>query len=266
MLVSSFKSNLLRRKSLRKCNQFYNRLNNIRGTTFVFSQIEDLLIPDRISINEIEIHSSNPALFKEQFLIHPVDGYIKYRDVKQSDTVLDSGAFPGIFSVYAAKKGAEVVAVEADPDNVKKMRQFFKENDVQDRITVVEKVLWKDDSGISFETGEGFSSEVSDDGEILESVSLDDLRESFDGFDFVKMDVEGAEEEILKDIDLGNNCFYAVACYHESSYEEFQDTGSYLQQEIDYSFESIRRHPTLFFCSDNIFENLRRRIKASQVS
>src|ERR1700722_18948425 len=58
--------------------------------------------------------------------------------LKPSSTVLDIGANIGIYTLLAAKRGAQVFAIEADPENALKLRQNIKLNGFGGRVTVYE--------------------------------------------------------------------------------------------------------------------------------
>jgi FkbM family methyltransferase len=51
-------------------------------------------------------------------------------------TVLDVGANIGIYTLLAAKRGARVFAIEADPRNLEMLRHHVHENGFDDRVTV----------------------------------------------------------------------------------------------------------------------------------
>ena len=51
--------------------------------------------------------------------------------------VLDVGANIGIYTLLAAKRGARVIAIEADPRNVEKLRHHVHLNGFDDRVTIL---------------------------------------------------------------------------------------------------------------------------------
>src|SRR6266704_2952794 len=51
-------------------------------------------------------------------------------------TVLDVGANVGIYTLLAAKRGAKVFAIEADPQNVEVLRHHVRLNGFDDRVTI----------------------------------------------------------------------------------------------------------------------------------
>src|SRR5258708_16373581 len=58
--------------------------------------------------------------------------------IRPGCTVLDVGANIGIYTLLAAKRGARVFAVEADPVNAIQLRRHIQINGYSDRVTVLE--------------------------------------------------------------------------------------------------------------------------------
>jgi FkbM family methyltransferase len=56
--------------------------------------------------------------------------------IEPGSTVLDVGANIGIYTLLAAKRGARVFAVEADPRNLEMLRHHVHENGFDDRVTI----------------------------------------------------------------------------------------------------------------------------------
>ena len=112
--------------------------------------------------------------------------------------VLDVGANIGIYTLLAAKRGARVFAIEADPENVRMLRHHAEINGLVDRISVFEMAaidrsqpvtLYRSprNSGGStlFGTRQGVTA-VGVEGRTIDSLNLPPI-------DVCKMDIEGAE-------------------------------------------------------------------------
>lgn len=131
--------------------------------------------------------------------------------LKLGDCFYDIGAHTGFFSVLAAilvGKGGSVVAVEPDRRNAMLLRETVARNSLGRNIAVIEQAL------SSFEGYSRFASAVSGPSSNtgmskvvcqdlpgsyeVSCVTMDKLAESFTKPNFIKMDVEGAEAEVLK--------------------------------------------------------------------
>lgn len=111
-------------------------------------------------------------------------------------TVLDVGANIGLYSLLAAKRGARVFAVEADPRNAAMLRHHVKLNGLQKQVTILEVAAAEAERTISLfrhplNWGESnilgrgrLAGDVT--GRTLDSLDLPPL-------DICKMDIEGAE-------------------------------------------------------------------------
>jgi FkbM family methyltransferase len=110
--------------------------------------------------------------------------------------VLDVGANVGLYTLLAAKRGARVFAIEADPHNATRLRHHAKLNRVESRVTILEMAATETEQTISLyrnpqNWGESnilhrgnFYGTVA--GRTIDSLNLPPV-------DICKMDIEGAE-------------------------------------------------------------------------
>lgn len=167
-----------------------------------------------------EIKMCRSIHFSEFLTEKPLAGYLKEADIGEDDTVVDAGAFPGEFSIYVARKGAEVIALEPDPVNAEELRENIKLNGLEDRVTVLEKGLWDESDEKTLERDEefGLGSEIKEGAEItIDLEKLDSIVKDHGEPDFVKMDIEGAEVEALKGAEKvlkEQRPDFAIATYH----------------------------------------------------
>lgn len=123
----------------------------------------------------------------------------------------DVGAHIGSYALPAARAGAQVIAFEPDPENASRLRAHVHRNQLQDGIQVVQAAVWSRHQGnISFRRGlprsqGGVSWQdhhpILASGEVIEVqvCSLDDfVRSGAPAPNIIKIDVEGAESEVLK--------------------------------------------------------------------
>ena len=109
--------------------------------------------------------------------------------------VLDIGANVGIYTLLAAKRGAKVVAVEADPRNIEILRHHISLNGFSDRVTVFQIAASNKEGPVSLFRDRGNSGHSNvfcgTDPVVVPGKTIDSL--GLPPIDVCKMDVEGAE-------------------------------------------------------------------------
>ena len=117
--------------------------------------------------------------------------------------VLDLGANVGFTTIDLALRfpSATIVAVEPEPDNAHVLRL---NTATFTNVHVVEAAVWRTDGAVSLRDvghGEwGFVTDASALGTTVRAISMDTLMAEFgvDEIDLLKMDIEGAEHDILR--------------------------------------------------------------------
>jgi FkbM family methyltransferase len=128
--------------------------------------------------------------------------------VRSGDIVLDCGAHIGSFTRAALQAGAQkVVAIEVSPDNLECLRRNFAVEISQRRVVVYAKGVWDREGSLTLEIGQGTSlidsvsvpSRDTRPGPRVPLTTIDRIVEELDlpRVDFIKMDIEGAEERAL---------------------------------------------------------------------
>lgn len=109
--------------------------------------------------------------------------------------VLDVGANVGIYTLLAAKRGARVFAVEADPRNVEVLRRHVRINGFDDRVTIIHMAAAEKKGAVSLYRSRGNSGHSNlfegVDSVLVPSNTIDSLK--LPAIDVCKMDIEGAE-------------------------------------------------------------------------
>jgi len=135
--------------------------------------------------------------------------------------VVDAGAYPGDFSLIAAKNGCKVIAVEPNPENFRKLQKNIVLNKLENKIILIEKALGSYCGKRRIYLNEYVTSFYykSDREKEVDVITLDELISNLgiNKVDFVKMDVEGAELDVLKGMDeiLENGCKLMIGSYHK---------------------------------------------------
>ncbi len=121
--------------------------------------------------------------------------------------VIDCGANIGLSAIYFSETyGARVHAYEADPVISKVLQRNVENNVTKGTVEVTNKAVWVDDKGVMFDVEGAYSGQVHKHGHQLvketlrlPSVRLRDLIVETGNADFLKLDIEGAENEALLD-------------------------------------------------------------------
>lgn len=115
--------------------------------------------------------------------------------------IWDLGANIGLTMLQMATQfpAARVVGVELDPGNIALAERNLAR--VAERVEVVEGAVWPDAGRLEYGAPEGDGVDAFRVGESgggsVAAVTLESLRERFGTPDYVKMDIEGAESEVL---------------------------------------------------------------------
>jgi FkbM family methyltransferase len=144
--------------------------------------------------------------------------------------VLDVGANVGIYTLLAAKRGANVFAIEADPVNAARLRQHLKLNGLEQRVTIFEMAASANAQALTLYRNPkncGATS-VYGDGEsfVTQAAPIDAL--SLPPIDVCKMDIEGAEVAALLGMSQTFERSPGMRLLVECS-DEHRETGDFLR-------------------------------------
>jgi hypothetical protein len=115
------------------------------------------------------------------YVYHQVLGEYRFSDISEDDLVIDIGANIGVFSILAAQRGAQVLAVE--PVIVDELKRNIRLNRIE-HIRVLKCALG--DGGETEITWEGLTNRVP-------SMTLSQIIDQMGGCTFLKVDCEGGE-------------------------------------------------------------------------
>lgn len=134
--------------------------------------------------------------------VHTLDWIDTFMGKNGKSTFLDVGANIGLYSIYAAKKGHEVISVEPMPSTFSSLCRNVELNSVERKVKALCVGLSDDTKmrsvnelqrGVTcyrWEKEGGFA--------LLSSFALDDLISTIGNVDFAKIDIDGEEEALLK--------------------------------------------------------------------
>jgi FkbM family methyltransferase len=127
--------------------------------------------------------------------------------LRRGDVVLDAGADVGVFTRKALSAGAEkVVAIEPAPENLECLRRNFGEEITAGRVIVYPKGIWDKDDVLKLQVDPTNSARDSFVRQIDKAESIDIPLTTVDKIadelslprvDFIKMDIEGAEQRAV---------------------------------------------------------------------
>ena len=121
--------------------------------------------------------------------------------------IFDCGANIGVGCLYFKKlyPKSRVIAFEADPNIAMHLRNNMQNNKMQD-VAIIAKAVWTDDKGISFmsDGADGGSvlvetQDSSFSSQFIDSIRLKDWLDKEEKIDLLKIDIEGAELQIIED-------------------------------------------------------------------
>lgn len=151
-------------------------------------------------VNNFNLQVPDALSFIWQYKEIFVDESYKFECNSSSPVIVDCGANIGLSALYFNEqyKNAEIHCIEADPEIAKILARNLANNQV--KANIIAKAAWIDDKGVVF------ASEGSDSGSIdtnasqgnrIDSIDMKSFLESFEKIDFLKMDIEGAENIVI---------------------------------------------------------------------
>ena len=140
-------------------------------------------------------------LFQHQEIF--ADKFYEFQTDQPQPVILDCGANVGMSLLYFKEiyPQARITAFEAEASIAALLRDNLQANGISD-VEVIDKAVWIDDQGVEFGSEAADSSSIfSESGQKkrVPSVRLRDYLEKEARIDFLKIDIEGAEIDVLTD-------------------------------------------------------------------
>lgn len=158
--------------------------------------------PVRIKFLKFRFELPDVLSFLWQFKEIFVEEFYRFETSSEQPVIYDCGANVGTSCAYFKYryKDSRVIAFEPNPNIVEYLKRNIRNNSM-DNIQVIEKAVWINNDGIELGTEEADGSSIYLDQNKTQvaSVRLKDLLEQEKKVDMLKIDIEGAEVEVLKD-------------------------------------------------------------------
>jgi FkbM family methyltransferase len=136
--------------------------------------------------------------FKEIF----VEEYYRFESASETPLILDCGANIGTSCVYFKRlyPKAKIIAFEANLKIAEILKENLRTNNFKD-IEVIDKAVWINEQGVEMGIEDADASSIHKTGNKVRigSVRLKDYLEKYVPVDMLKVDIEGAELEVLRD-------------------------------------------------------------------
>jgi FkbM family methyltransferase len=169
---------------------------------------------------------------------YTLDGFA---EINEGDVVIDVGAHIGGFSLSAAKRAVHVYAIEPDP---RVQESLGRTVETHDNISVHQTALNNSSDQAEFLLGKNPSENSLinvDTGEELQSITvscntIEDFVELIyhDSIDFLKLDAEGAEPEVIRGFGEIRPTTVAIDAGPERKQKSTRDTVQRLLESMEY--------------------------------
>jgi FkbM family methyltransferase len=161
-------------------------------------------IPGTSDLFGVPFHYVDAATFVGGYEEIIRDRIYEFRPGVKDPLIIDCGANIGL-SVFFFKRyypKSRIIAFEPDPNIFKVLETNVKELNLSN-VELHQKAIWTENGSLSFQIEGGFSGRIPKEGDVaniisVPSIRLNDLLEQ--KVDFLKIDIEGAEYEVLNDI------------------------------------------------------------------
>jgi FkbM family methyltransferase len=164
----------------------------------------DDVTPKNIRIDGVSfIYEHRHSLFHtyEEIFVREI---YRFEAASANPLIIDCGANIGLSILYFKKiyPAARVIGFEPDPHNFHLLQKNLLQNPTLNvSVDLIKKALWTNNNGISFQAEGSEGSKVNEQNTAgstwVETQDLNELLEGFDYVDFLKVDIEGAENQVI---------------------------------------------------------------------
>ncbi len=159
-------------------------------------------VPSQIKLFGQTIQLLDAHSFIEMFHEIFIERHYQFRPHRNQPIIIDCGANIGLSTIFFKRQypNADITAIEADP-NIYKILQSNVLSYGYEAISLKHAAVWVHNDGIRFVSEGGTSGRIStDSGEHkIPTIRLKDILKKYQGVDMLKIDIEGAEMQVLSD-------------------------------------------------------------------
>lgn len=180
-----------------------------------------------------------------------IDETYKFCPKSDSPFIIDCGANIGLATLYFKQvwPNAEVIAIEPDPSIFNCLNDNINNFGCDQGVITKRAAVWTHSNGVEFDVEGGFSGQIKSHGHsnvkttiTVPSIQLKELIANTSKVDLLKIDIEGAEFEVLKDISITlekvDNIFIE---YHSHQKEE---------QKLDHILHILKENSFRYHITD----------------
>ena len=170
-----------------------------------------------------------------------------FQILRPGDTAVEGGANIGVFTLIMSRlvgPSGRVIAYEPASTNLPRLRANLALNKIMN-VKVDPRPLWEDEKEVTFYLSEnsGWNSLSAGDG-VCGSQQVKSARLDLAGVRFAKLDIEGAEEKVLRGALNLHKCPYIIAEINELALGKFDCTREGLRSFMESSgFQTFLMHP-----------------------
>lgn len=183
----------------------------------------------KINIGGLQLEAADPPSFIAQYNEFIIRNVYKFNTENKTPYIIDCGSNIGL-SIISYKKmypDAKIIGFEPDPNILSIANKNINNAKLTD-VQIINKAVWTEETTLIFhqEGSAGGRLVEKQDAKTIEVLTFDLKTLLIKEVDFLKIDIEGAEYEIIKDIDQSlsfvKNIFieYHSKCNQEQSLDE----------------------------------------------
>jgi FkbM family methyltransferase len=218
------------------------------------------------SIGGLELDAADPPSFIAQYKEFIQRNVYKFTAETTKPYIIDCGTNIGL-SIISYKKmypNARIIGFEPDPKILSIANKNIK-NENYTNIQLINKAVWTEETILMFhQEGSAGGRIVNEKNDKTINVSTFDLKKLLvENVDFLKIDIEGAEYEIMKDIDPSLNFVKNIFIEYHSKCNQDQNLGEIItilkKNGFRYFLESgyeSPKHPLVSRTNIDGFDNL----------